>query len=84
LMRKQEKLKNKDSMKLTNNHLDENNFWHFPKMKRWRDNPLQQRIQRCYDEKFTMLCKNEHEDNGNHNMKMMMLHVRWQNLVKVH
>jgi hypothetical protein len=26
LMRKQEKLKNKDSMKLTNNHLDENNF----------------------------------------------------------
>jgi hypothetical protein len=23
-------------------------------------------VQRCYDENFAMLCKNEHEDNGNH------------------
>ncbi len=69
-MRKEKKnFKNKDKMKLTDNHLDKHNFWHFPKMKIWWPFATKKYKDVMMRSSLPCFAKIEHENNGNHSKK---------------
>jgi hypothetical protein len=66
LMRKEKKVKKKQGQNETYKQpFRQTQLLTFPKNEKMIT-LCNKEMQRCYDEKFAMLCKNEHENNGNH------------------